>query len=354
MGVEQDRRQQPMQHADTDNAATPPGSGVAAPGAAYPHKLDAIVLAGTHTNPRRLIKGRNKAFLEIGGRALVKHVVDALLEASQIDEIFVVGPVDRLGPALGKVPSRVRTVQQEGKMLTNTWAAIYATESRHTGEPVEQVHDRPMLIISCDLPLISGAAVDDFIFRCAAEDRDPENPYAMMVGVAEEEGLQDFYPDGESPGIVRPYVHLSFGRLRLANIYVARPRRLSHQEFLQTGFTFRKAIDWRNVLMLTWNILSQPGGWGAAWLTLRMQVTLWLSGGKGRMYRWLRDGNTRERVEKSVGDVLGGRIRIVTTPFGGLSLDVDDVQDFEILEKRYRDWMVIHDATKAARSDQDQ
>jgi hypothetical protein len=227
-------------------------------------------------------------------------------------------------------------------MLTNTWAGIYASESRHSKEPAEQVHSRPLLIISCDLPLISGRAVDDFVARCAALDDAPGNPYAMMVGVASEEGVNAFYPEGDAPGIIRPYVELSFGRMRLANIYVARPRRLSHQEFLQTGFTFRKAKDWRNVMLLVFNVLSQPGGWGAAWLTLRMQLTLMLSGGKGWLYHRLRRGNTRERVEKSVGDVLGGTIRVVTTPYGGLSLDVDDEEDYSILKQRYREWMAIH------------
>ncbi len=313
--------------------------------AVYPQKLDAIVLAGTHTNPRRLIGGKNKAFLEIDGRALIRHVVDALLNASQIDEIFVVGPVEQLGLVLRDVPSRVRMVQQEGKMLTNTWAGIYATESRHVKEPAEQVHNRPMLIISCDLPLISGQAVDDFISRCAGEDNDPENPFAMMVGVVKQEAVTVFYPKGSATGIIRPYVEMSFGRIRLANIYVARPRRLSHQDFLQTGFTLRKAKDWRNVLLLVWNVLSQPGGWGAAWLTLRLQLALMLRPGKGWLYRKLRDGNTPERVEMSVGDVLGGTIRIVTTPYGGLSLDVDDEEDYSVLNKRYQDWMALHHAT---------
>jgi hypothetical protein len=126
---------------------------------------------------------------------------------------------------------------------------------------------------------------------------------------------------------------------------VARPRRLAHQDFLQTGFTLRKAKDWRNVLRLVFSVLSQPGGWGAAWLTLRMQLTLMLSHSQGPLYWRLRRGNTRSRVEKSVGDVLGGSIRVVTTPYGGLSLDVDDPEDYEILKKRYRDWMKIHNGT---------
>ena len=318
--------------------------------ATYPQKLDAIVLAGTHTNPRRLIGGKNKAFLEIDGRALIRHVVDALLKSAQIDEIFVVGPVQQLGLVLRDVPSRVRMVQQEGKMLINTWAGIYATESRHVKEPVEQVHKRPMIIISCDLPLISGQAIDDFISRCAGEDKDSENPFAMMVGVVNEQGVTAFYPEEKVPGIIRPYVEMSFGRIRLANIYVARPRRLSHQEFLQTGFTLRKAKDWRNVLLLVWNVLSQPGGWGAAWMTLRLQLALMLRPGKGWLYRKLRDGNTPARVEKAVGDVLGGSIKIITSPYGGLSLDVDDEEDYAILTRRYQDWMAIHNATNEGRA----
>ncbi|MBT8064381.1 MAG: NTP transferase domain-containing protein, partial [Gammaproteobacteria bacterium] len=63
--------------------------------------LDAIVLAGTDDNPRRMIQGQNKAFLEIGGRSLVERAVSALLAAESIGQVFVVGPVERLQQALG-------------------------------------------------------------------------------------------------------------------------------------------------------------------------------------------------------------------------------------------------------------
>lgn len=333
-----------QRHESKDPLAHAPASGVEA-GAAYPHRLDAVVLAGTHRNPRRLIEGRNKAFLEIDGRPLVRHVVDALLAARTIREIFVVGPVAQLGLALRGVPSRVRMVQQEGKMLTNTWAGIYAAEGRRRQQGVTGVRDRPLLIISSDLPLISPRAVDDFVVRCAAEDRAAREPFAMMVGVVDEPGVKPFYPGDGKEGIVRPFVELNFGRLRLANIYVARPRYLSHQEFLQTGFSYRKAKDWRNVLSLAMSLFRQPGGWQAAWLTLRLQLTLWSRRCNRRLYAWLREGNTRERIERGTGVVLGGRIRIVTTPFGGFSLDVDDPEDYRVLQARFDDWIAIHDAT---------
>ena len=310
-------------------------------GEAYPFRLDAVVLAGTHQNPKRLIAGRNKAFLKVGEQILIRYVVDALLEAENIDQIFVVGPVEELLDELAGFPSRVRVIAQRGKMLTNCWAGIEAAEDRHRNDPAIALKDRPLLVISCDLPLVTGRAVDDFIVRCARTDSESEVPGAMLVGVVDEPGVTPFYPDGEKQGIKRPFVELAGGRLRLANIYIGRPRNLSHQEMLQTGFTYRKAKDWRNVLALVYNFFRRPHGWHSAWLTMRVQLTLMLSKKKGRLYRRLKAGNTEAKVEKCFSEVLGGPVKIVVTPFGGLSLDVDDEEDYQVLHARYKDWAAI-------------
>jgi len=203
------------------------------------------------------------------------------------------------------------------------------------------------LVISCDLPLVTARSIDDFVARCARADNSSEEPYAMLAGVVDEPGVSPFHPVGDGQGIKRPFVELEFGRLRLANIYVGRPRKLSHQEFLQTGFSYRKAKDWRNVVALTINFFKSHGGWQAAWLTMRVQLTLMLSKGKGRWYKRLKKGNTRERVEDSVSKVLGGPIKIVVSPYGGLSLDVDDEEDFRILDECYEEWAAITAAVDA-------
>jgi len=308
---------------------------------AYPVPIDAVVLAGTHQNPKRLITGRNKAFLEVGGKILVRYVVDALLDAEKIDQIFVVGPADELLEVLGGYPSRVRVIAQRGKMLTNCWAGIEASEDFHRYDKALPVDERPLLIISCDLPLVTGRSVDDFISRCAQQDNTSGSQYALLAGVVDEPGVRPFHPGADKPGIKRPFVELEFGRLRLANIYVGRPRKLANQEFLQTGFSYRKAKDWRNVVALAFNFFKSHGGWQAAWMTLRVQLTLMLSRKKGYWYRRLKKGNTRERVEKSVSEVLGGSVKVVITPYGGLSLDVDDEEDFRILDACYEDWAAI-------------
>ncbi len=305
---------------------------------AYPEPLDAVVLAGKDRRPERLIGGRNKALLEIGGQVLVRRVVEALLGASSIGHIYLAGPAGELEEVLPAHSPRLTIVDQIGKMLANTWAAIRACEKDHASESEAAFRQRPMLFVSSDLPLISSQAVDDFVARCAQQDAAAEEPYALLAGVAEEASLRPFYPQGEKAGIVRPYVHLSSGCFRLSNIYVARPYRLAHQEFLQIGFSHRKAKDWRNVAALAWNFFGQGRGWPAAWLTLRLQVTLMLAGRKGRLYQRLRRGNTLERIERACGAVLGGSIRIVPTPYGGLSMDVDDEEDFRVLGQRFRDW----------------
>jgi len=307
----------------------------------YPFPLDAVVLAGTHQNPKRLIAGRNKAFLEVGGKVLIRYVVEALLGADRIGQIFVVGPAEELLEHLSSYHNRVRVIAQRGKMLTNCWAGIEATEDCHRHEKSMPVHERPILITSCDLPLVTARSIDDFVRRCARLDNASEEPYAMFAGVVDEPGVRPFHPDGDKPGIKRPFVELEFGRLRLANIYVGRPRKLANQEFLQTGFSYRKAKDWRNVVALAFNFFKSQGGWQAAWLTVRVQLTLMLSKGKGYWYKRLKKGNTRERVEKSISEVLGGPVKVVITPFGGLSLDVDDEEDFRILDNCLEEWAAI-------------
>ena len=308
---------------------------------AYPSPLDAIVLAGTDDNPRRMIQGQNKAFLEIGGRTLVRRMVDALMEARSIGQVFVVGPAHRLRQALGEVPEQVVIVEQAGKLLANAWQAISASEEKFRALHGNDDPQRPLLFISSDLPLVSAAAVDDFVSRCAAVDNACPPGHGMLAGVAEESSLRSYYPEEAKPGILRPYVHLAECRVRLANIYVGRPRMLAHQEFLQTGFEHRKAEKWKNVMALTAHFLGQAGGWNAAWITLRLQATLLLARRQGRLYHRLRRGNDLSRIEAACGRELGGPVRVVITPYGGLSLDADSDQDFQVLSNRFEEWSRI-------------
>jgi len=39
--------------------------------------------------------------------------------------------------------------------------------------------------------------------------------------------------------------------------------------------------------------------------------------------------------------VLGGSVRLIVTPYGGLSLDIDDEEDYRILSHRFSEWCAI-------------
>lgn len=309
----------------------------------FSEPVDAIVLAGTHSNPARMILGQNKAFLKIDGKPLVRHVVDALIGTRSIADIFVIGPVAEIRDALQGEPEKVHLVPQEGNMLSNCWAGVHASEAHQARNGLERSTLRPYLIVSSDLPLVSAASLDDFIARCADDDQAADEPYGLMVGLADEHGLQPFSEDG----ITRPFVQLEFARVRLANIYVARPWLLTNEAFLQTGFGYRKAMHWKNVMGLAYSFLSQDGGLRAAWMTLRLQATLIAARRGGRLYHRLRRWNTRERVESRTSTVLGGSVRLIVTPFGGLSVDVDDEYDFRMLTARYDEWMAVHDSVRS-------
>ncbi len=307
---------------------------------AYGEPVDAVVLAGTHQNARRLVNGVNKAFLEIEGKPLVRHVVDALRAARHVGKIHVVGPRGELEPLLADVPGVV-CVQQQGKLVSNGWAGVRSAEAAWGASSDAERDEQPVLLLSCDLPLVTPGAVDDFVERAARRDAADGRGNAMLVGVAEDAALRPFYGAQAHDGMERPLVQMREGLFRLSNIYVARPYKLKHSEFLQTGFNLRKAKDWQNVVKLMGKLFSQHGGWFAAWMTCRLQLTAMLRHGQGRLYRRLRTGNTFEKIERGVSTVLGGDVGLLPSPYGGLSLDVDDAEDFRLLEANYRAWMAV-------------
>jgi hypothetical protein len=269
----------------------------------------------------------------------VQRVVEALLDSAGVDRVLVVGPLRELDGALAAQRSpRVRLVPQTGSLIANAWAGFQASQ-RLRGLEAEADPDRPVLFLSADLPLIQPEAIDDFLARCADHDaRSADGPISLLAGIAEEAALSAYYPGPDRPGIVRPYVELRSGRYRLANVYVARPLRMGHRELLQEGFSHRKAKDWSNVLALAWIFFRKPGGWRGAWQVLCLQATRLASRWPGRIYRALRRRNTEEQIEAIGSLLLGGRMRLVATPFGALSIDVDDADDYRILQARMPDW----------------
>jgi molybdopterin-guanine dinucleotide biosynthesis protein A len=102
-----------------------------------------------------------KALLDLGGRTMLERVVDALQASRYVEDIVVVG----LGSDRGMTFQRpVYHLPDQGGMVSNVLAGIrWIQENRPDAET--------LLACSADVPLISGAIIDDFVERCRPWDK---------------------------------------------------------------------------------------------------------------------------------------------------------------------------------------
>jgi len=302
-------------------------------------RVDAVVLAGTHTDRKKLIRGQNKAFLPVGGEVCLAQVLRALKSSLQIGRIFVVGPKE-LRRLLPPEDHGYRLIPEVGRMLDNAWAAFQATEDSHrTKAPGEVLEDRPCLFLTSDIPLAVPEAIDDFAERCFALEEKRGERVDFFTGLADEVALAPFYPRPDRRGIRRPYMELRHQRVRLANIYLARPRRIRNLEVLQQGFAARKLTQWRSIGRLIKTFLQNPAGVRAVGHVVCFQTASLLgAAGMERLAAAPRRLLPLDSVERTASMMLGCRFTSVITPYGGLSLDIDDESDYAIIGENLAVW----------------
>jgi GTP:adenosylcobinamide-phosphate guanylyltransferase len=112
----------------------------------------AVVLAGGGPEPTLAPGLPSKAFLEIGGRPLVRRVVDALRGCPAVERIMVVGPAEPLEAAIGP---DAEVIPEQASLMDNLAAAV-ARVSGHG----------PVLAVASDLPLLTAEAIGAFLDRC--------------------------------------------------------------------------------------------------------------------------------------------------------------------------------------------
>jgi GTP:adenosylcobinamide-phosphate guanylyltransferase len=129
--------------------------------------MNAVVLAG---GPPDAVSATaadlpNKAFVEIGGVALVRRVIDALRATREIARIIVVAPpATHASAALAGADER----RPDGARMVDSLTAGLA------GLPPDDL----VLIAASDLPVLSVAAVREFL--AAAQARDLDLAYSIV------------------------------------------------------------------------------------------------------------------------------------------------------------------------------
>lgn len=195
---------------------------------------DAIVLAGG--------KGRGfdaggapeyEALVNIGGRPMLSYVVSALERSTYVDRIFVAGPVAAL--ACLNFSRRV-TLVQSGENVLDTFAAGV----RAAGAV------KKFLVVTADIPLLSGDAVDAFVALCGQAKAEL---YYPVVG--QEDMCKSF------PGSERTYVRFKEGAFTGGNLFLADARILPRCMETARRINANRKKPWRLAAMLGWTTLAK-------------------------------------------------------------------------------------------------
>jgi len=243
-------------------------------------KVDAVILAGGDgevIDPTCKFKG----LLPVAGKPLVEWVVDAFTQASMVNEIAVVIPTaEGLGPWVDRVD---KLVVSNGAFMDNVLAGA---ESFRV--------DRPVLVATGDIPLVTPEAIDDLIAASLATEADFTYP---MVSKDE--------MDRQFPGSDRTYFRLRSGQHTGGNAMLVNPRLLPAAHDLgQRLFDQRK---------------NAVGILRVAGLPFVVRFVLGLL--------------EPEDLAGKIQQLLGGTGSAVVTPHASLAVDVDKPSDLALVER---------------------
>jgi GTP:adenosylcobinamide-phosphate guanylyltransferase len=182
--------------------------------------VDVIVLAGAK-NDGPLSAASDAVYeaeIEISGRPMVWYVLRALRQIASIGKIVVVGPVERLSEPLREMDCQI--VEGGKSMVESLENGLTAIGNAHA-----------VLVVTCDIPLITAQALEDFLARCNAREAE------LYYSVVSRDVNDKLYP-----GVQRTYVRLRDGVFTGGNIVlVKRPTMVGElKTILDQAVAFRK------------------------------------------------------------------------------------------------------------------
>jgi hypothetical protein len=218
--------------------------------------------------------GARKALLPVAGRSLAQRALDACAAATTVREIVVAGLSD---PADLTVPPSTRFLPDSGSMLGNIVAGARAILPRND-------LDAPFLVVSSDLPLLTGPMLD----WLAGEVRDPALDFHYSA--VSRETMEARFPRSG-----RSYYRVREGRFCGGDAHVFSLRLVD-----RLGTLFDELIARRKSV-------------------LRLAILF----GPAFMARFFAGRMTHEDLCAGIGRRLGVRGRVVVSPFAEIGMDID-------------------------------
>jgi CTP:molybdopterin cytidylyltransferase MocA len=319
--------------------------------------LDAIVMAGER-DAYKPVCGENKALLEIEGTPVIAYVISALQRCRYVSRIFVVGPADRIREALARAEigeaggKEVTVVEQWTSLLENGWNTFLATLPSRTpdGKPLPeealrtQYEGKTVLVLGSDMPLLTHYELEEFIEDCDM------HRYDYVLGMTSEEDLEPYYPQKGMPGIRLAYFHFKDSRERQNNLHMIRVFRVVNREYTELMYRFRHQRRWRNILLLFWTLLRLPElklGMILRFCLLHLCRLL----GRIPLNRLLRRFLDKGRLEEDLSLLLRTRFAMTMTSYGGAALDIDDKEQFAVIDRQFHRWRAYQEELHQRRTE---
>jgi GTP:adenosylcobinamide-phosphate guanylyltransferase len=197
--------------------------------------VNAVVLAGGA--PDAVSAGNanapNKAFVEIGGVALVQRVIEALRSVPAIARIIAVAPLAEHGrAALAGADER----RADGARM------VQSLESGLAGEPPDDL----VLVSASDLPLLNRAAIEEFL--ALAQTRDLDLAYAI---VSRTEHLAAY------PAVPHTWAKMAEGRFCGGGLVALKPRVLPALRGVLDDLGKARKSPLRLAALFGWDVLPR-------------------------------------------------------------------------------------------------
>lgn len=156
--------------------------------------MNALILAGS-TGDEKLPE---KALIKIKDRYMISYVIDALRDSGKIDKIAVVGDREKLQC----IDGIDILIDQGNSIIENIVKGI---------EPFK--NDRRVLILTCDIPMLTKEAVIDFVEQSEALNAD------LCYPIVKREDNERKFPDAK-----RTYAKIKEGTFTGGNIFYINPQ----------------------------------------------------------------------------------------------------------------------------------
>ena len=193
-------------------------------------RFDAVILAGyDRTKPQAkadpLVEQSgepHKVLIKIAGQPMIWHVVKALTESQTVDRVVIVGLSAEDGVDFGR---EVHYLPDQGRMLDNivhgfTWLAQTKSPEQYG------------LLLTGDVPLLTGSMVDWFVKACQPLKKD------VYWGIVEKQTMETTFPNSK-----RSYLRLMEGDFCSADLFLGTIHAaLGRQALIQEMIDNRKNV----------------------------------------------------------------------------------------------------------------